>query len=392
MWIFYICALIPVIIGAIVWWIDSKNINWIEWLIGSACAFALAGIMHACAIYGMTDDVETWSGQLTKVSYYPPWTERWIEEHSSTSTDSKGHSHTRYWTTTEYDHHSESWGCDRNFGAYHDDAEISHAEFNDISDKFGGQVADDGEQSYDHGGTCVDGDNRLYSAYDKTAYIVPATTKKSFENKIKAAPTVFSFSTVPTNIMVYAWPQNENWKSSDRLLGTAPILVNRYKWDCMNATLGPKKRVNVIMVGFPDGLGDDYGHYQQAKWIGGKKNDLVICFGGATKTSPPKWVYVFGWTESELVKENLMSALMQHPIDDSVIPLISSEITKNYVIKDWHKFDYIKIEPPTWSYWVYFIVMIVTQVGLYIGFNYYGEENGNPWETSARYKIGKWTE
>lgn len=389
MLLFYVCALIPVAIGAILWWRD-KEIVWWEWLIGSIAAFAVAGIMHAVAIIGMTADEETWSGQISKISYFPEWTERYEETHTSTTTDSKGHSHTRTWTTTEYDTHSEHWVAYRDFGTYDDDVNIEHQTYNEIAVKFGGTQHKDGEQSNDHfGGTCSSGDDSIYSVDNVNGYVSPVTTTRRFENKIKAAPTLFSFSKVPTNIDVYPWPDNPDWMHSDRLLGTASVLVDHYKWDCMNSSLGPRKKVNVIMVGFTADKSMDYGHYQEAKWIGGKKNDLVITFGGGSTTKPATWAYVFGWTESDLVKEDIQSMLLSHPINNDLIPLISKEIIANYKIKDWHKFDYISIEPPTWSYWVYFISMIVVQGGLYLffQFNDQGKDTGYSW---SYYRRRRW--
>lgn len=387
MWVFYLCTLIPILIGLVLWWRDNE-ITLVEWLGASAACFVVAGIMHIIAFMGMTADTETWSGQITKVSHYPRWVEEYQESHSETVDDGNGKSHTRIWTTTEHDTHHEHWGASRSFGTYEDEEEVDEVTFGQMAHKFGNRIVDDGKQSCSHiMGSFDGGDNGIYSAYDNTGYVYPVTITKTFENRIKAAPTVFSFSKVPTNINVYAWPENPDWLHSDRLLGTASILVDHYKWDCMNASLGSRKKVNLIMVGFGD-VSDDMGHYQQAKWIGGKKNDLVICFGGATKTSPPKWVYVFGWTESELVKQDLMTIVLTHPVNDNVIPLISEEVAKNYKIKDWHKFDYITIDPPTWAYWVYFIMMAVTQTGLYIYFqtNQFGKDGSysSGWRRSCR--------
>lgn len=139
------------------------------------------------------------------------------------------------------------------------------------------------------------------------------------------------------------------------------------------------------MVGFGN-VPSDYGHYQEAKWIGGKKNDLVICFGGVIKTNAPQWVYVFGWTEQALVKQNLQTLVLQHPINDDIIPLISAEVSKNYVIKDWHKFDYITIEPPAWSYVAYFLVMLITQAGLYIYFHVKNFDDQDDGDNSYRFR------
>ena len=124
------------------------------------------------------------------------------------------------------------------------------------------------------------------------------------------------------------------------------------------------------MLGFTDDtLSTMLGQYQEAKWIGGKKNDLVICFGMSKKANvkkdKPAWVYVFGWTEKELVKKNIVSELYKGNLG-SKLNYIENEIEKNYEIKEWEKLNYISITPPTWGYIVLIIVMIITQVGYYI--------------------------
>jgi hypothetical protein len=93
------------------------------------------------------------------------------------------------------------------------------------------------------------------------------------------------------------------------------------------------------------------------------------------------------------VKKNLQTILLQNPINDSIIPLIAAEVNNNYVIKDWHKFDYISIDPPTWSYWVYFIFMTLTQGGLYYFFrvNEYGKDDGIGWGSNRPHgRSFKW--
>lgn len=382
MWFFYIFALLPVAIGAYLFY-KNNSIVWGEWLGASAAAFALAGIMHYVAIRGMTDDVETWSGYITKVSHHPEWVEHWVDTHVETYTVGSGKdatTHTRTWTTDEYDTHPEHWVAHRDFGTLIDEENISEVVFDEISVKFGNRLFTDGKQPLNHNGRRHKGDNKIYSVRNEEGIIIPVTVNQTFENRIKASPSIFSFTKVPTNISVFPWPQNFDWMRSDRLLGTASILINQNKFDCMNSMLGPRKKVNVIMVGFVN-EGPEYGQWQQASWIGGKKNDIVLCFGGATTKQNAKWVYVFGWTENELVKKNLESILLNNLINDEILPLVSKEISLNYKIKDWSKFDYISIEPPTWSYWTYFILMGIIQTSLYVWFhsNDYSKTKWNRW-------------
>jgi hypothetical protein len=120
------------------------------------------------------------------------------------------------------------------------------------------------------------------------------------------------------------------------------------------------------MVGF-DSADSGLGHWQEAKWIGGKNNDVVLTFG--TDGTNVTWVYVFGWTEKDICKRNLETILLTNPLNNSILPVIEQEIRNGYVIKDWTKFDYISIEPPMWSYIVLIVIMVITQAGFWIWAN-----------------------
>lgn len=365
---FYLLALIPIIIGGVLW-VKNRQIIWKEWLTSSVLAFVMAGIFHGCAVHGMLKDRETWSGRVNHIEYHPKWVERWIEHHSESyecGTSGSPQTCTRHWTTIEYDTHREHWIANVDFGSYQDNWEINQQTYNQIKGEFGGQIEDGGKQNFHHGGTHVKGDRNIYATYNRTGFIRPITTTKSFENRIKAAPSVFSFIKVPTNINVYPWPENGNVWRSDRVLGTAKKVINIYEWDKLNSELGPIKQINLIIIGF-ESKDATLGQYQQAKFIGGRKNDLVITFGG--RPSNPDWVYVFGWTESELVKVNIQEELYFSGINTNTIPFIKDEVKKNYKIKDWSKFSYISIEPrPSYYYW-HIGFMILIQGGLWFWFH-----------------------
>ena len=361
---FYLIALIPSIIGSILF-ICNRKVNWMEWIGGTLIAFLVSGIMHGIAIYKMTADLETWSGEITHVCHFPRWVEEYEKMHTrqvADGVDKDGHTtyRTEIYYTTEHDTHHEHWVAYLNFGTISEERGISLQTFNEIKARFGGVIEDGGKQSTSHGGHFDGGDNNIYRTSNKTGYIYPVTTIRHFENRIKAAPTLFSFPSIPTNCPVYEWPENPNWMASDRLLGVSG--VDPREFDLMNSRLGPIKLINVIMVGF-NSADSMLGQWQEAKWIGGKKNDLVICYG--FESTKVLWAYCFGWTEKDICKRNLETIILTHPINNNIIPLIENEIKTNYVKKDWHKFDYITIEPPRWAYVVLIIVMIITQIAFW---------------------------
>ena len=326
----------------------------------------------------MTGDMETWSGQIERVEHRPKWVERYRVAVYRTETYYTGSGENRTMSTrrvfshyeTRYDTHPEHWRAYLDFGKGADNEgglfesnykKIGDELYNDVKSNFGGDVVISGKQPSSHSGSVSSGDNNIYATYNEARYIYPVTKLVSFKNKIKCSPSVFSFVEVPTNIFVFPYPENKNWMVSDRLLGNASTDIDTTLWDQMNSRLGPVKKVNVILIGFEF---DDtmIAEYQRAAWIGGKKNDLVLCYGNG-------WSRVFGWTESDLVKQNLQTILLGKPVNNDIIPLIEQEIRSNYQIKDWTKFDYLSVEPKTSHYIWFAIMMMVTQSGLYVFFH-----------------------
>jgi hypothetical protein len=355
--ILYLMACLPVAAGAVLWGL-KKEVCWWEWLVGSLAGFFVAGIMHIVAVSGMTSDYETWSGQLAVATFYPEWVEKYkvavyktvTKRVGKTTTTERVFSHYE----TRYRTHHERWELRDTLGQEKD---VGKAECDAVAASFGGYATQNGNKS-----GFYKGDPNVYVATNKTGVLHPTTTWRSFENRIKAAPSLFSFAKVPEGTPVHAYPSNRNWRESNRLLGTAAGTIGALDWDQMNSRLGPVKFVNVIAIGFGPDADSSIAQHQQASWVGGRKNDVVICYGGGTPTRP-RWAYVFGWTESELAKRNLESIVLDNEVTGAIIPKIEAEIRQNYEIKDWTKFDYITIEPPTWAYVVALILMLGSQGG-----------------------------
>jgi hypothetical protein len=371
MWVFWLLSLLPICICGALVLLDREISVW-EWLVSTAVSIIMTIIFQYASISGMMADVETWSGYATSAKHFAAWHEYYeyavYRTEQSCSTDSKGEEHCTSYQV--FDHwepdqrwHPDYWKVYTTIG----DWDIDQSKFEYICRKFNSYYAVAGVRTTsEHASRMIGGDPNDYETVNKTGWIEPVTDTRKFKNKVKAAPSLFSYSPVPTNIIVYPWPQSDDLFVSRRVMGYARSSISTLKWDQMNAVIGGSKKVNVIIVGFGNqGMG--ISEYQEAAWIGGKKNDLVICYGGE-KDEPATWVRVFGWTEKNIVKKNLESLLLTEPVDNDIIPKIQSEVIANYVIKDWKKFDYIRVEPPTWTYFLYFGVMIVVQGGLFFYF------------------------
>jgi hypothetical protein len=372
---FYFISLVPLIVGGVMVLLN-KRVVWWEWLVGVAAGFAVSGIMHAVALVGMTGDVETWSGRVERVVFYPRWVEEYQQMHTRTSTDSDGNTTTEIYYTTEYRTHHEQWATQTTLGEF----EVAKPKHDEVLNLFGGSV----ETKWTHKGGFHSGDHNIYIGHNKTDWLEPVTDTRSWANKIKAAPSVFSFRKVPKGAKVYQWPENPDRFRSDRLLGITGN-IDRLAWDQMNARLGPKKRVNLILIGFGTAP-REIAEWQQAAWLGGKKNDLVVCFGGSP--ARPEWASVFGWTESETCKRNLETLVLDHGVSASLLPLIEREVEANFRAKDWKKFDYLTIEPPTWAYVVLVLAMLGSQVGwwIYASRNEHVKDGINPFRTKYEFR------
>lgn len=382
MYLLYIIALIPVVVGLIAW-IYSSRIALIEWIGASVVGFLIAGFIHIIAIHNMTDDTETWSGQIVQAREFSAWKEYYeyavyrteTRYRTETYTYSVGSGKTRStrtgtrrvsYTVQVFDHwqstsrwHNIYWKCYSNIDTNYD---IDQKSYNWYVDMFKDKHAVKGQRSTgEHNSRMIEGDPNDYVVDNKTGFISPITKLVHFENRIKAAPSTFSFIKVPKQIQVYDYPTNKDAFRSDRLIGEAAKSISLMAFDQMNARLGPAKHVNVIMIGFGD-KDSNIAEYQKAKYIGGKKNDIIICYGN-------EWARVYGWTEKEIVKRNIESIMLDNKVDDNILPLIEQEIKDNYIIKDWHKFDYIAIEPPSWAFTALVLLMAIIQCGLWYFFS-----------------------
>jgi len=345
----YLIACIPVVVGFLLF-MKQKEVHLAEWIIGSLVGFIITGIFHFIALSNMTSDTETWSGQVSKAIYYPEWVQRCTRIVSDTVEKVTTHRTETYYVT-----HPENWGA---YCTVNGEVSISKDLFKVLSSSFGGTKPLELDRS-----GFYSGDKNIYIATKSAPEILyPTTASHSWENRIKASPSLFSFQKVPEKIKVYDYPTNK-WMKSGRVLGTAASKIDILEWDKMNSWVGPKKKANVIIIGFGD-QDSKMGHWQEAKWVGGKKNDIVITYGGSEDN--PAWCHVFGWSEKFEVKRNLESIILEHKVSNKTIRLIEKEIIANYQIKGWSKFDYITIEIPYYYYIILVSIMLLTQAGFWL--------------------------
>jgi len=363
----YLISLIPLAIGGVLFFKNHK-IHWVEWLIGTAAALTLSGIFHASTFFALTSDTQVISGQVESVEFHPEWVEKYRKRHESTTKDSKGNTKTKVWYTTEYETHHEQHFANLYYGRGRKESDtIDKKRYNEFKALLGNTTEKNGKQSYHHGGDHYSGDNNIYLTKNTTGYIKPVIGHLRFTNKIKASKSVYTHIKTPKDINVFEYNLGSIYVP-DRLYGKSNSHFDKLTFDRLNTEIGPKKKINLIFVGFntPDEM---IAKYQEAKWLGGKKNDLAICYYAPEASKPAQWSYVFGYTDSVLAKRNIETIMLNYPINNDILTIIKSEIEKNYVIKNWDDFNYISIEPPTSAIIWLIVLMVITQTGLYVFFH-----------------------
>lgn len=396
----WLTAFVPLICAAIAW-LFFKKIEWFHALIMTAIGVAICGAIHLTAVCNMTNDKEIWSGQVTVVKHIPAWleyyeyavyrTEYYTERVSHT--DSKGNTYYTdeprsrqvfdHWEPTQENHAEEFIEHDSLDYSEHVTAEF----YNEVKGLFGGteSITPGTRSTYKHASRMLSGDPNDYATINSKSYVYPVHEMRTWTNKIKAAPSVFSFSKVPEGTSTFDYPEADNRYASNRLFGAVPIGVR--EWDQLNAVLGPMKKVNLIMINFGS-KSLEQAEWQQAAWLGGKKNDIVMCYGSSGNNSKADWAKVFGWSESELAKVQLQNLLLESKIDNNILPKIQDIIMKGYTIKDWHKFDYLSVEI-SWNYlWIVFLIHIVSLVvGWFIIKAIHESNNDSPYRP---YSYSRW--
>ena len=351
----YLLAIISMVISGI-FCVTSKKVNWAEWLLCSAAAFLVTGLVHAITYFSATDDSCTMSGVITSAIYYPEY----VEEYHDTHPRKIGET-TIYYTETHHRTHHEHWEAVSSLGFSKD---VQKSTFDNIREKFEDytqQMPNPSKRGF------YSGDPYIYVSKNKTGYIFPITGTETYVNKTKSAPHTFNFIEVSKDTPVFKYPIN-NWMRSSRLIGTAAKSIDILDFDKLNSRICRVKFANLILIGFGD-VDPEICEYQESAWYGGKKNDIVICYGGADALHA-SWAYCFSWTDNSSLKRELEKIIVRGTLNTNMLAQIEKKIYKDYVAKDWSDFDKVVVEPPRSAFIALLFVILVTQ-GIFFGICYF---------------------
>lgn len=344
--------LIPLAGWGFLWYHHEKIVAW-EWAASVAAGVAISATVFAVADMVGSHDRETWSGHATQALHTPWWRAEWTETETYTVADSKGNSSLQTRLVTKSETHQPRWWLNTTIG----EIDVDESVFTDIRGRYGGYSELGHRPDFD------DGDRLDYFSnpipmedYHRPVY--PVHRHIRWANPLLGTDSIILGREISEEEArsrnLFEYPESGNALSSARVLGFAN--VSSYRWDQMCAALGEPKKVNVILIAFGGRPMDD-AVLQRDYWRNGRKNDLVLCYGDG-------WAYVFGWSKSELVKQELQELLAQ-PVSDVSVPLIQNVIWEHFQPYVWTQHDDTPRPVSGWAVLIAFLTMGGAQYGLF---------------------------
>lgn len=137
----------------------------------------------------------------------------------------------------------------------------------------------------------------------------------------------------------------------------------------MLKSVGPSKQANVSII-LTKGLPAEYASAVNAKWLGGKKNDMTLIVG-TSDGSKIEWVQVLAYSKSTSIKTYLRDAIKEHGIIDRefFMESIRSHMIRYYDRKSMDDFAYLigTIEISETAFALIAIFSLIVSVGISYG-------------------------
>lgn len=345
---YYFIFALPLIVTAITIYY-KKKFDLKEAAVQLFASWAIGAIVLLLGSMMATSDYEIWNGQVydkTRVQDY------WLETYECNCvTTGSGKNETTTCDTCYRDHYTVDW---------------------DVKCSVGNVKIKSLDSEY----------KSVYKKPDPTAYKKAfkgefCATSHSYTNYIKAAD--HSLFNLDNNLNyeeyeVPNYPRIHSYYKVNRVFGFGKI--NKKLNELLNSelrTLGPTKQANIILIGTK--YDEGYRYAVEQKWLGGKKNDVIVLVGidGIS----------IDWVDTITLGSNLGNELMTVKMHDDIMALklvsediagvVTDTIAKHFDRKPMQEFEYLKddIQPSIWL----IILSIVLCVSCNIGIFFYFKNN-----------------
>ena len=322
--VFLTLLLIPALVALAFLILGGRRITFKEFLCQLGAALVWAGICCAFIYFKNTHDTEHINGQVVskrmeRVSCRHPYCCQWCE---SCTTDSKGNTscHT-YCCRTCYDHpFDQDWDVFSNVGR---NWSIDTLDRQGLREPPRWTLVQPGD---------------------------PVSWVHSYENYVKAAPGTLFKRDTREDEKKFPLPERKievyDYYHANQLVQVGTQLGDAQLWnrdiERVNSIVGPKKQANLVVV-VVKGQGREFFEALQAKWLGGKKNDVVIVIGVDSDLTV-QWADVMAWSYNQMIRVELRDSLVEMgKLDrEKTIALAQDNILRNFNRKHMKDFKYLQ--------------------------------------------------
>lgn len=376
----YGAVLISIIVTGLLFAYFRKRVAWWEYFIPIPTSIVLVVIMKLIIEQVQVTSTEYWGSIVERIEYYEEWDE-WVTQtcYKECCCDKDGKNCSQESYDCSYRaYHSPYWQIITTTG---ETISITESEYHAIKKILGNETFEDLHRSY----YTIDGD-KYYCTWDGSeARAVPVTTVHSYENRVKATDlNVFHFEKVDDSTKAHYelkdYPAKHNSYAQNALIGdnTPDAVQANKKLNYINGKLGSKKQVRVYLLIFKN-QPQDAAMYQEWYWAGGNKNEFVVCVG-IDQSRNVTWCKPISWTPNETLKietRDFVSRQKQVNLTE-IAQYLETAVDQKFVRRQFKEFDYLTVEPPTWSIVLTYVLTIMINIGIWywVVNNEFDEETG----------------
>lgn len=216
----------------------------------------------------------------------------------------------------------------------------------------------------------------------------PAACLHSYDNYVKAAPGTLFKRDTREDEKKFPLPERkplvyDYYRADGLVLVNGAGVDNPRAWNdaiaAANARVGPLKQANIVVV-LAKNQPREYFEALNAKWLGGKKNDVVLVLG-VDANNKIQWADVMAWTYNEMVRVAMRDEALAHGVATiDVVDIAERNVVKYFQRKKMDDFKYLKASfaPTGLQYFVSILIGTLLSVGLGIFMlknDVFGEEN-----------------
>lgn len=327
-------------------------------------------------------------GSYAKVVHFEEYWETWITETCSRqvyagqdcTTDSEGRMNCTPIYITEY---YDCSYCDKNEENFYvvDDAGnryyLSKEKYKNIINKWKTpNIFHDLNRKINKNGKCgIDGDMYVKKWDNDIFTRENLVNTVLYENKGKSKhSSYYSYGKLDSsdykNFIIYNYPTIYNdggLPKQNSILGLDRLHISKQQKDTINILYdyingnGENLKCKLFICLYPD-MPIENAIKQKIAWMGGKRNELIVCIGYNSKTLQLNWVNSFGLSDSEISYVNIREEIMNNyshldlmSLHKTILPIIKN----SFEPKDMKFFDYVSVTNDSWGYIVVYILIFL---------------------------------